>query len=308
MPVKGGKYCVAGFANAKSCKNSSRSTGISMHLFPRDAKQRAAWTKFVRKHRPGWNPTSSSALCSAHFHGHDYNQRLDIEVPTASDRSPNSISCKRYLKPGTVPTVDNYDIAAVSFPKTTQTTAAINSDTPQIPACKVKRAKRQLLRELSQSSAKQPKIQDEESADQVDEMEMDSSIEQSATVHLSRNNQHKPVEPGESEALLKCKKKLKTIQQRCSNYRRTIRCLRLQVQAKSSSSHTPMVDTLHQENQVEDVVNEFDGNLEVDQNELDDFLAEADDMSQLTTDPDWETEYQSGAHDEEDTDGEDTVR
>lgn len=90
-----------------------------------------------------------------------------------------------------------------------------------------------------------------ESANQVDEMEMDSSIEQSATDHLSRNKQHKPVEPGESEAVLTCKRKLKTVQQRCSNYRRTIRCVRLRVQAKLSCSQTSMVDTLHQENKVE---------------------------------------------------------
>ena len=53
-----------------------------MHMFPRGDKQRAAWTKFVRRHRPGWNPTTSSALCSAHFQGNDFTQRLDIDIHT----------------------------------------------------------------------------------------------------------------------------------------------------------------------------------------------------------------------------------
>ena len=38
-PVKhGGKYCVAGAGNNKSCTNTSYTPGISMHLFPSDPK------------------------------------------------------------------------------------------------------------------------------------------------------------------------------------------------------------------------------------------------------------------------------
>jgi hypothetical protein len=55
---------------------------IVLHMFPRGDKQRAAWTKFIRRHRPGWNPTTSSALCSAHFQGNDFTQRLDIDIHT----------------------------------------------------------------------------------------------------------------------------------------------------------------------------------------------------------------------------------
>ena len=40
-PVKhGGKYCVAGAGNIKSCKNTSYTPGVSMHLFPSDPKIR----------------------------------------------------------------------------------------------------------------------------------------------------------------------------------------------------------------------------------------------------------------------------
>ena len=43
-PVKhGGKYCVAGAGNKKSCKNTSYTPGISMHVFPSDPRIRAKW-------------------------------------------------------------------------------------------------------------------------------------------------------------------------------------------------------------------------------------------------------------------------
>lgn len=313
MPGKGGKYCIAGFANAKSCKNSSYSKGISMHMFPRGDKQRTAWTKFVRRHRPGWDPTATSALCSAHFHGNDFTQRLDINIPTAPDRSPSSISCKRYLKSGSIPTVDDYDIASKTFP---ETTAAIDPTTPQIPAAKVQRAKRQLLREVSQSSVKRSKIVDEGMAvveNQVELREVEdfcgdqSGLTESCSQDQSflHDNQDKRTEPEESDQLFTCKQKLKTAQQRCSNYRRTIRRLQLQVKSKLSSSHSPsptaMVDHPNEQNEMEYLPDEYDGNLNVDRTELDDYLAEADEMSSLKNDPDWEIEDELDPDDGEDT-------
>ncbi|CAB4039764.1 THAP domain-containing 2-like [Paramuricea clavata] len=182
MTEKGGKYCVTGFANARSCKNSSYSKGISMHMFPRDDKQRAAWTKFVRKHRPGWNPTTSSAICSAHFQGNDFTQRLNIDIPTAPDRSSSNISCKRYLTHGTIPTIEDYDIASKSFPQT----ATLEPTTPQIPAAKVQRAKRQLLRDVCQST-KGPKILDESVAMAENQVEGSCGDERRSTVFLSQD-------------------------------------------------------------------------------------------------------------------------
>ncbi|CAB3987773.1 THAP domain-containing 2-like [Paramuricea clavata] len=309
MPGKGGKYCVAGFSGARSCRNSSNTKGISMHMFPRGDKQRAAWTKFVRRHRPVWDPTSSSALCSAHFHGNDFTQRLDINVPTAPDRSPSNISCKRYLKHGTIPTVDDYDVASKFFP---ETSAALPT-TPHIPTAKVERAKRQLLREVSQSSVKRSKIVDESisMAENEDlEIEVSSgdqsgltteSLSQDQSVLLGEKDKH--TKPEETDELFTCKRKLKTAQQRCSNYRRTIKRLQLQVKSKSSSdsaSPTPMVEFLNEQNEVENLPDEFDGNLAVDPNELDDYLAEADDMSSLKNDPDWEVEDELDPNDGED--------
>ncbi|CAB4044603.1 THAP domain-containing 2-like, partial [Paramuricea clavata] len=220
MTAKGGKYCVAGFANARSCKSSSNSKGISMHMFPRDDKQRAAWTKFVRRHKPGWNPTTSSALCSAHFQGNEFTQRLDIDIPTAPDRSSSSISCKRYLTHGTIPTIDDYDIASKSFPQT----ATLEPTTPQIPAAKVQRAKRQLLRDVCQST-KRPKILDESVAMAENQVEDSFGDERRSTVFLSQgqffphdeqviiNDTSQDKRAEESDELFTCKRKLKTSQQ-----------------------------------------------------------------------------------------------
>ena len=94
MPGKGGKYCVAGFSHQRFHRNTSRSEGISMHMFPRDEKKHTAWTSFVRNHRPNWNPMATSALCSAHFCGNDFTQILGINVPPAVDQTPSSISCE----------------------------------------------------------------------------------------------------------------------------------------------------------------------------------------------------------------------
>ena len=76
-----GKYCVAGGPRNVSCKNNSCVEGIFMHGFPKsEGNLRETWIKFVQKHRPNWQPSPYSALCSAHFEPRFYLQRPDIDV------------------------------------------------------------------------------------------------------------------------------------------------------------------------------------------------------------------------------------
>lgn len=89
-----------------------------MHKFPANEKQRCAWINFVLRHRPNWNPTTTSSLCSAHYLGSDFNQRIGIEVPQVDGIPTGSISCKKFLNPGAVPTVDDFELACKTFPTT----------------------------------------------------------------------------------------------------------------------------------------------------------------------------------------------
>jgi hypothetical protein len=62
---------------------------------------RNLWTKFVQKHRPDWQPSTYSALCSAHFESHCFTQRLDIGLEIV-----NNAKTKRWLNKEAYPTVD----------------------------------------------------------------------------------------------------------------------------------------------------------------------------------------------------------
>ena len=96
-----GKYCVAGGPGNVSCKNNSKTDGISMHRFPSDSFVRAKWTTFVQRHRAQWKPSSTSVLCSAHFVLADFEQRLDLNLQDAE-----KFTTKRWLKKGSIPSVD----------------------------------------------------------------------------------------------------------------------------------------------------------------------------------------------------------
>ncbi len=100
--AKGGKYCCAGAPNDTSCKDSTYSTGISMHVFPKNEQQRRQWVQFVCRHRAGFNATSSSALCSVHFKPTDFVRRLDIDVGSSNSPRPT----QRRLEVGAIPTID----------------------------------------------------------------------------------------------------------------------------------------------------------------------------------------------------------
>lgn len=64
---RGGRYCAARGPNFTSCKNSQFTIHVTMLKFPSEPVRREKWTKFVRRHWPGWNPSKTSHLCSMHF-------------------------------------------------------------------------------------------------------------------------------------------------------------------------------------------------------------------------------------------------
>ena len=98
--AKRGKYCVCGGPELRSCTNTYHIEGISMHKFPENEEQRKIWTRFVQKHRPNFEPTSLSVICSAHFEKSCFATRYHIGVP--DDVKPRA----RYLLPGSVPKND----------------------------------------------------------------------------------------------------------------------------------------------------------------------------------------------------------
>lgn len=112
---KGGKgrYCVAGAPNDTSCMNHSYTPGVSMHLFPRNEQQRRQWVSFVRRHRAGFTPSATSALCSIHFKPTDFAKRLDIDLGDSS----GNVKHLRRLEIGAVPTID----AAGTIPRQIET-------------------------------------------------------------------------------------------------------------------------------------------------------------------------------------------
>ena len=94
-----GKYCVAGGPGQVSCSNTNLTPDTSIHLFPSNEGLRRQWTKFVRKHRPGFKPSKTSVMCSVHFLSDCFSRRLDL-----SD-NPN-VSVSRRLEKGSIPTID----------------------------------------------------------------------------------------------------------------------------------------------------------------------------------------------------------
>lgn len=84
-----GKTCAAGAPGKISCTNNSYTPGISMHVFPRDKKVWDQWVKFVRVHRPDWQPSEFSALCSLHFEETCYT-RLKLSSLMPSDGGESS--------------------------------------------------------------------------------------------------------------------------------------------------------------------------------------------------------------------------
>lgn len=102
----GGKYCCAGGPGGISCKNSQFTNGISMHAIPtprnnekaqEKERLRKSWLAFVRRHRPNYNASSSTFLCSIHFESSCFTSNTSIS---------DVVGMRRRLKPDAVPTID----------------------------------------------------------------------------------------------------------------------------------------------------------------------------------------------------------
>lgn len=98
----GGLYCVAGGPNQLSCKNTSYTEGVSMHVFPSNPVTKRKWTSFVRRHRPGSEPKKYSALCSMYFEPSCYTQRFSFSELESKEK----LISENTLDKDAVPTVD----------------------------------------------------------------------------------------------------------------------------------------------------------------------------------------------------------
>ena len=319
MPGKGGKYCVAGFSNQRSCRNSSMSKGISMHKFPFNKRRRAAWTSFVRKHRPNWTPTGTSTLCSAHFLETDYNQRVDIDVPEVQGCSTGSIKLKKFLNAKAIPTVDDFEAACKTFPENASTNVPLAPNLPEHSADI--RAKRRLLRDLHspQFDTRSALQNDEVFTGENEELFTGKNLG-TETPHDENIVQEMPFEtPNNRENdLVKVKSKLKSSQQKCSKHKKTIKRLQLQLKIARDQARDNGIDDGGRSEESEDEAYynglksepdggiDLDGNVGVDESELDNYLAEANEMDKMENqgdDPDWESlECGSEETDEDDSD------
>ena len=235
------------------------------------------------------------------FCGTDFTQRLGINVPPAFDRTPSSISCKRFLNPEAVPTVDDHDIALQTFPQTTTPVPM----TPQVPEPSKLRAKRRLLREATSSQsntrAKVHKTAEKNADDNIcihDEFESTLLIESPSVfppkeISASNTTEH-------SHELKKCKEKLKAAQQKSSNYRKTIKRLQLKLKTNTNANGSNADEHCKygclEESGVNDMCStnqqvKTDDNVNVDPDEIDEYLVETDEMNDiedLKNYPNWE--------------------
>lgn len=104
---RGGRYCVAGAPNQRSCRNTMFTPGVKMHQFPSDQVIRGKWVKFVQKHRHDFREPLSkyASLCSAHFEESCYNKPL-VQLEGMANTKLNRVLIK-----GSVPTRDTIVVA-----------------------------------------------------------------------------------------------------------------------------------------------------------------------------------------------------
>ena len=88
-----GKKCIAYGCSKK------HSNGVSLFLFPTDAKLKQEWIKQVQRTRDYWStPTANSCLCSDHF-------TEDCFEPSSLTAVKLGLKRKVMLKPDAVPTI-----------------------------------------------------------------------------------------------------------------------------------------------------------------------------------------------------------
>lgn len=66
-----GRMCVVAGCSKR------QSDGVSVHVFPKDERQRAAWVRFVKLTRADWSgPSQYTVICSDHFNDDWYEVRF----------------------------------------------------------------------------------------------------------------------------------------------------------------------------------------------------------------------------------------
>ena len=86
-----GRMCVVA-----GCSNRL-ADGVSLHVFPKDERQRAAWVRFVKLTRADWSgPSKYTVICSEHF-------REDCYEASYSLMKDFGIPVNKCLRKGSVP-------------------------------------------------------------------------------------------------------------------------------------------------------------------------------------------------------------
>ncbi|XP_048729805.1 THAP domain-containing protein 10-like [Ostrea edulis] len=106
-----GRMCVVA-----GCNNRPSDT-VSVHVFPKDERQRAAWTRFVRLTRADWTRLSQyTVVCSAHFMDGCFEAQFSLMREYV-------IPAKKRLYPGAILSlypkrkVDDLNLALLSSPE-----------------------------------------------------------------------------------------------------------------------------------------------------------------------------------------------
>eukprot|EP00105_Crassostrea_gigas_P001462 XP_011413654.1 PREDICTED: THAP domain-containing protein 10 [Crassostrea gigas] len=136
---KGRMYVVAGCSKRQT-------DDVSVHSFPKDNRQRAAWTRFVKLTRADWTgPSQYTVICSEHFNEECYERQHFL-------LKDFGITTKKRLVPGSVPSI---------YPKRKRdelNEAFITCPSPSLPAptqergAHAKHAKLRILSELLQEN------------------------------------------------------------------------------------------------------------------------------------------------------------
>ena len=88
-----GRMCVVAGCSKR------QSDGVSVHMFPKDDRQRAAWIRFVKLTRADWTgPSQYTVICSNHFNPECYEKQCTLMVEFG-------IPTKKRLVPGSIPSI-----------------------------------------------------------------------------------------------------------------------------------------------------------------------------------------------------------
>ncbi|XP_061190833.1 uncharacterized protein LOC133198949 [Saccostrea echinata] len=146
-----GRMCVVAGCSKR------QSDGVSVHVFPKDERLRAAWCRFVKLTRADWSgPSKYTVICSDHFNEDCYEVHFSL-------MKDFGIPAKKRLRQGSIPSIypkrkrDQLNDAFLESPH-------VNTPTP-VRGAHAKRERNRVLAELLHDNTEVEEIQ-EESQDQ----------------------------------------------------------------------------------------------------------------------------------------------